>query len=369
MLKKHLKTKHIDLPSVFRLSVIMKCHMFFIFFVLSIIIGSLHTHVLMASPWLLPPNTMSVSAQYDYAYADQEYLATSGQLTPFSLNGEYIANTFTLGTRLGIAKNFEIAFRLPFKVVTYEADPVILLESSDNNPRDFYQDNVINFNQSTMGLGDLQLATRFQIFTYPIATSLEFAITTPTGYTSPSGTFGDRPQDIDQFVAQVGEIARPENIQDDVTLGDGVFTFTPTLHVGYGSSFGFFMRWSTGVRVRNQDAGDLLISEFKMGQFLKSWLLIYAGAYHEYTLVKGRPLGISVAAIDASLDAREYSGLTNLKPILVTLDRDQLIVPIGALFKVSKKVDLTCTYGAVVWGRNVAKSHIMSIGMNILSDY
>ena len=338
-------------------------------FILIFIFTLVHCQV-SASPWLLPPNKMTVSAKYDYAYADQEYLATTGELTPFSLNGEYIANTFTLGTRIGIRKWFEIEVNLPFKVVTYESDPVILLESAaSSNPRDFYQDNIINFNQSTMGFGDLQVATRFQLSTYPITSSLELALTAPTGYSPPSGTFGDDPNDIDQFIEEVGDLAQPENIQDDVTLGDGVFAFTPTLHFGYGNSFGFFMRWSEGVKFRNQGAGDLLISEFKLGQFLKSWLLIYGGVYHEYTLAKGRPIGISVAAIDASLDAREYSGLDNLKPIVVTLDRDQLIIPVGGLIKVNKKVNLTGSYGMVVWGRNVAKSYVASVGITILTDY
>jgi hypothetical protein len=352
-------------PEVFNLNIVIKYQFFLIVSIVTLI-----QFEALANPWLLPPNKMTVSAKYDYAYADQEYLATSGKLTPFSLNGEYIANTFTLGTRIGIRKWFEIEVNLPFKVVTYESDPVILLESAaGNNPRDFYQENIINFNQSTMGFGDLQVATRFQLSKYPIATSLELAVTAPTGYSPPSGTFGDNPNDIDQFIEEVGDIAQPDNIQDDVTLGDGVFAFTPTLHFGYGNSFGFFMRWSEGVKFRNQEAGDLLISEFKLGQFLKSWLLIYAGAYHEYTLTKGRPIGISVAAIDASLDAQEYSGLNNLKPILVTLDRDQLVIPVGALIKVNKKVNLSGSYSMVVWGRNVAKSHVMSIGVTILNDY
>ena len=248
---------------------------------------------------------------------------------------------------------------------------MILSESSDSNTSDFdfYQENIINFNQSTMGLGDLHIAPRFQLSTYPIASSLELGFTAPTGYAPPAGTFGSRPTSVDQFVEEAGSLARPENIQDDVTLGDGVFAFTPTLHLGYGSSIGFFVRWSEGIRVRNQDAGNLLISEFKLGQFIRPWLLVYGGVYHEYTMTKGRPIGVSVAAIDASLEASQYQGLNNLKPILVTLDRDQLVLPAGALFKVSQNVDLTCSYSIVMWGRNVAKSHVMSVGINILSDH
>ena len=323
-----------------------------------------------ANPWLLPSDKISVSARYDYAYANQEYLANTGELTPFSLNGEYFSNAYTLGTRIGVRKGFEIEINLPFKVVTYESDPVILSEpnSSISSSFDFYQENIINFNQSKMGLGDLQIATRFQLSLSPIASSLELGFTAPTGYSSPSGTFGNKPTSVEQFVEEAGELARPENIQDDVTLGDGVFAFTPMLHLGYGSSFGFFVRWSEGVRIRNQDAGDLLISEFKMGQFLKPWLLIYGGVYHEYTLTKGRPIGVSVTAIDASLEATQYQGISNLKPILVTLARDQLLFLVGVLFKICKTVGLNCAYTSVFWGRNVARSHVLSMSVNVLSD-
>ena len=322
-----------------------------------------------ANPWLLPPNTVVISGRYDYAYANQEFLANDGTLSPFSLNGEYQASSYTLGTRIGISEYIEIEASLPFKSVSYEADPLILLASEEamGAAFDFYQENIINFNQTTMGLGDLALAARFKLSSYPIASSLELRVTAPTGYKSPEGTFGSDPSTVNDFISQAGELASPENIRDDVTLGDGVFSFQPILHLGYGTASGFFVRTSAGIQFRNQGAGNLFAGELKAGQLFTSWLLVYTGIYTERTITKGRPIGVSVAAENARLPANQYMGLSNLKPIVVNLDRDQLMLPMGILFRPLPTVDLVFSYTPILSGRNVAKSHTISVGVNVVS--
>ena len=248
-------------------------------------------------------------------------------MTPFSLNGNTKSSGYTLGARIGISEHLEIEASLPFKSVSYEADPLILVTTEEGmgTTFDFYQENIINFNQTTMGLGDLSLAARFKLSTYPIASSFEFRMLAPTGYQGPEGTFGSDPRTIDDFVAQAGDLASPENIRDDVTLGDGVFSFHPLLHLGYGTASGFFVRTSGGIQFRNQGAGDLFTGELKLGQLFTSWLLVYAGIYTERTISEGRPIGVSVAAENARLPANQYMGLNNLKPIVVNLDRDQFM--------------------------------------------
>ena len=322
-----------------------------------------------ANPWLLPPDTIVVSGRYDYAYANQEFLASDGTLTDFSLNGEYQASSYTLGARIGVTEYLEIEFAMPFKSVSYEADPLILNPSVDSGQAafDYYQENIINFNQTVMGFGDLMLAGRFRLSTYPIASSIELKITAPTGYRGPQGTFGEAPANVESFLDQAEELARPENIRDDVTLGDGVLSVQPQLHLGYGTASGFFTRLSGGVQVRNQGAGDLLNAEFKIGQLALPWLLIYAGGYYEKTITQGKSIGVSVAAEDASLPASDYNGFNNLKPIVVNLDRDLLVLPVGILLKPQPTVDLTVSYAPIVWGRNVARSHIVSVGVSIVS--
>ena len=323
----------------------------------------------LANPWLLPPDTDVISGRYDYAYANQEFLANDGSLTPFSLNGEYQSSSYTLGARIGISDYIEVEASLPFKTVSYEADPLILLATDEGmgTTFDFYQDNIINFNQTSMGLGDLILAARFKTSSYPIASSLELRIMAPTGYNAPEGTFGTDPNTVDDFVDQAGELVNPSNISDDVTLGDGVFSFQPILHLGYGTASGFFVRGSGGIQFRNQGAGDLFTGELKLGQLFTSWFLAYAGIYTEKTLIEGRPIGVSVAAEDATLPASEYSGLNNLKPIVVNLDRDQFMLPVGLLFRPLPTVDIVFSYAPVLSGRNVAKSHTISVGVNVVS--
>ena len=323
-----------------------------------------------ANPWLLSPGTIVISGRYDYAFADQEYLANDGTLTPFSLDGEYQASSYTLGARIGINDYLEIEANLPLKAVSYEADPLILIPSDEAGEQafNFYQENIINFNQTVMGFGDLSLAARFRTSVYPIASSIELRLSAPTGYRGPEGTFGTEPANIDEFVEQAGEVAKPENIRDDVTLGDGVFSFQPIIHLGYGTSSGFFVRGSAGILFRNQSAGEIFTSEFKLGQLMTSWLLFYAGVYVERAVTKGRPIGVSVAAEDATLPAEEYSGLNNLKPILVSLDRDLTMIPFGVLFRPLPKVDIVFSYAPVIQGRNVAKSQTFSVGINLVSE-
>lgn len=333
-------------------------------------IASLVSLSAFANPWLLPPGTIVISGRYDYAYADQEFLASDGKLTDFSLNGEYQASSYTLGARIGITHYLELEVSLPFKSVSYEADPLILLptEADGLGALDYYQENIINFNQTVMGFGDLSLAGRFKTTTYPIASSLELKVVAPTGYRGPEGTFGNAPTNLEDFVENVGDLARPENIRDDVTLGDGVFSFQPLIHLGFGTASGFFSRLSFGLQLRNQGAGDLVNAEAKIGQLVLPWLLVYGGAYYEETITSGRSIGVSVAAVDSSLPATEYVGLNNLKPIVVTLDRDLLVLPVGVLFKPLPSVDLTLSYSPILWGRNVAKSHTVSVGVNILNQ-
>ena len=338
---------------------------------LTSLIALSHISVSTASPWLLKPGVATLTAKYDYAFADEEYLASNGRLTPFSLNGAYSSSTYTLGARFGLSSWLELELSLPLREVNYQADPVILLPTDQQGPAgyNYYKSNIINLNQSIMGIADLGVTGRFRIARYPIALAFELAISSPTGYASPTGTFGEKPRSKEDFTNNVGDYVKPENVQDDVTLGDGAFAVTPALLAGYGTASGFFTRLSAGVRFRLNGAGDPFIGEFKVGQLITSWLLIYVGSSFEYALNKGDTIGISVAAKDARLPAQEYGGLSNLELIELTLDRDQLSIPIGLLLKPHKDVEFGFNYAQVIWGRNVSKSHIFSMGVTVRSSY
>lgn len=320
-----------------------------------------------ASPWLVKKGTYLLSGQYDFARATQEFISTSGKRVDYSLQGIYSSNTYTLGARVGVTDLFEIDFDLPFKSVTYTADPVLLITPLGES-FDEYQENILNFSNAISGIADIQLRARFALLRGSFAASLEMGLTAPTGYTGPSGTFGEDPNRVDDFQDRVDDIVKPENIKDDITLGDGVFGFIPRLNFGFGSASGFFTRGSIGLNIRNQDAGDFVVSSFKIGQFIRPWLLLYGGAALEYTIIPGRVIGISVIANDPSLPASEYGGTNNLQPIEVRLDRDQLQTPIGLLFRPLNRVNFTLTYSPVIWGRNVAMSHTLSAGFTLQSD-
>ena len=102
-----------------------------------------------ASPWLLNAGEVVVSNRFDYAQADQEFLASNGRLTHFSLNGKYSSATYTLGARFGLSDWLELEMNLPMRRVVYTADPVILVptDKSGSAGFDYYQDNVIDLNQ------------------------------------------------------------------------------------------------------------------------------------------------------------------------------------------------------------------------------
>ncbi|MEE2788523.1 MAG: hypothetical protein VX589_14365 [Myxococcota bacterium] len=324
-----------------------------------------------ASPWLLSAGEVVVSTRFDYAQADQEFLASNGRLTHFSLDGKYSSSTYTLGARFGLSDWLELEMSLPMRRVVYTADPVILVptDRTGNAGFDYYQENVIDLNQEVSGFADLHVAGRFQVIKRPIAIALELSISAPTGYDPPEGTFGESPSSTADFLADPGRYARPENVRDDVTLGDGKLAITPAFLLGYGSGFGFFARTSAGVRFRFNGAGDAFVSELKFGQMVRKWLLIYAGAGLEWTITKGDVIGVSVAAKNAKLPASQYGGLTNLELIEVTLDRDQLLIPIGAIIQVLDGVEFNFAYGQVVWGRNVARSHNLSAGVSVKTAF
>jgi len=324
-----------------------------------------------ASPWLLPPGAVTLSARYDYAYARDEFLASTGRLTPFSLNGQYSANTYSLGARLGLSEWLELEVSLPLREVTYQSDPVILNPTalSGEAAYDHYQRNILNFNQSAVGVADVGLAARLRLMTAPLVMSLELGVTAPAGYAPPEGTFGDRPASVKAFVSDVGRYVAPENIRDDVTLGDGAFAFTPMLHAGLGTGGGFFARASGGLRVRLNGAGDALVGELKAGQSLRPWLLVFVGLAGEKAVTRGRVIGVSVAAKDATLPAADYGDPRLLELIEVTLDRDLLSLPIGLLVRPQRDVELGVNYAQVLWGRNVAKSHVLSVGVTVRTSY
>lgn len=323
-----------------------------------------------ASPWTLQRGQVVFQGRYDYESATEEFKDTRGDAEVFPLAGEYRASTYTFGARVGLTDALEVEVSLPIKLVTYSSDPVILLEdpSGDASQLDYYQENVIDLTRSRAGLGDLTLAGRYQLVGGRFAMALGVELRTPTGYDGPAGTFGDRPKSREDFVARVGELVRPENVTDDVTLGDGAFEIRPRVLVGYAAASGTFARLDAGYDLRLGGAGDQLASGARVGQLLGKRVVVYGGADLELNVTDGDVIGVSVAAVDPALPASEYGGVENLDLREVRLEKDRLSVPAGVLVRITPQIELNLAYAITPWGRNTAMSQGFSVGVAILTS-
>lgn len=310
-----------------------------------------------ASPWTLRRGEIAVTAAYDQAWASREYLDQAGRDVPFSLNGSFRGSTMSLGVRAGFSDRLELEIQVPFKLVSYQADPVILIPASvagGEEGIDFYQENILDLSQSVQGVGDIRMYGRYNLLRWPVALAVEGRLKAPAGYDGPSGTFGDRPRNQQDFLDRVGELVRPENVQDDVTLGEGQVDLGLSLLFGISLPSRTFFRVDIGYDLRLGGAGDQIVGSVKAGQVIGSRLLLYADTRIAYAWQQGRVIGVSVAAIDPTLPASEYVGLNNLALRTVTLDRDWLELAVGGIVKITDNVEINIGYNRTLWGRNTS---------------
>lgn len=322
----------------------------------------------LASPWTLPAGNLVFTGRYDFQIADQEFL-DDRKAQVYSLRGEYRASTYSIGARFGAADGIELEIDLPLKQVSYTADPVILLDNAGGQaPLDFFQENVINLNRSASGFGDLRISGRYQLTRSAFASALHLGAKIPTGYDGPEGTFGPRPGTREEFLAQVGELVRPDRVSDDVTLGDGQIDLELALLQGWATAKGTFVRLDTGFRLRLGGAGDQLFGAFRVGQKLGDRALVYVGFDGEYTVTDGDLIGVSVAAVDPTLPASEYGGTNNLLLRELRLERDVASMPVGLIVRVTRAVEVNASWAKAFWGRNVSAAHVVSFAIGLRTD-
>ncbi|MBX3252163.1 MAG: hypothetical protein KF901_33625 [Myxococcales bacterium] len=307
-----------------------------------------------ASPWTLRQGEIAITAAYDQQWASREYLDARGRDQPFSLNGSYRGSTVGLGIRAGFTDRLELEVQIPFKLVSYTADPVILIAAPEGaEGLDHYQDNVIDLSRAVQGVGDIRLYGRYNLLRWPLAVAIEGRLKAPAGYDRPAGTFGERPRNAQDFLDNIGTFVRPENVRDDVTLGDGQLDLGLSLLLGLSLPSRTFMRLDLGYDLRF-GAGDQLLGSFKIGQLFGPRFLAYADLRVAYAWQRGRVIGVSVAAIDPTLPATEYGGLTNLFLREVTLDRDEMVMALGGIVRITETVEINLGYQRTLWGRNTA---------------
>jgi hypothetical protein len=331
-----------------------------------------------ASPWTLKRGQGALSASYLYQTADSEWFARDdARFTTarrFPLRGRYDASTIQLGVRVGVTDALELELGVPFRLVSYASDPVLLLPNDPPAPTpleelDAYQRNIINLGRSVTGIGDVAAAARLRLLPQPIALATELRLKIPTGYRGPEGTFGARPESVDEFLANPGLYARPENVRDDVTLGDGQFDAALSLLAGYALPSRTFFRVDLGYNLRFGGAADQFLASLRAGQLIADRVLVYAGVSLTYATERGRVIGVSVAAEDPELPAQEYAGLTNLYLREVRLERDALDVGVGAIVKVTDTTELNAAFLRTVWGHNTAVTNAFALSVAVRSDW
>jgi hypothetical protein len=320
-----------------------------------------------ASPWTLPRGTIVFQGTFQYQTANREFFER-GPSRSFPLDGRYVGNTFTLGLRVGITDRLELDIALPIRTVAYTSDPVVLAEpaaGSMQSAADFYRRNIINLSRTATGIGDLYLSARYRLALRPFAFAVGLRVKAPTGYVGPSGTFGDRPQSAAEFAMSPERYTSPENVRDDVTLGDGQLDLMPELLLGYAFRTRTFLRADLGFNGRFGGAGQQVVGALRAGQSVGAAVVFYAWAQAYLSVTDGRVIGVSVAAENPDLPAAEYLGTRNLLLRDLRLERDLVEVGVGAIVRIGRDVELNLGYSRGLWGRNVAltDSLFASIGV------
>lgn len=272
----------------------------------------------MASPWILPQGVVVLQLSAGTDFAEREYLP-DGTLQRFPLNGRFESHHFSVGARYGLVEDLELHFNTQLKGVNYNADPVIILEDGAAPlTGDEARAQVLNFNRRAAGLGDLNVGLGYQHLRGALNISSNVHVKIPTGYIAPRETFID---------------GNPEELGDDVTIGDGQLDLRYTLAIG-----AFFTRTLTlvelnmGYNLRFNGPGHQWMGQLKLGQALSDRVFLFTSARGAYTLFQGEVIGDSVVARDPGIDADDFTP-DNVTAIALTLDRDYLIAEAGVILR------------------------------------
>jgi hypothetical protein len=336
-----------------------------------------------ASPWVLRPGRIAMSAGAYYQYANSEfYTERSANQSPFgevpfSLRGQFHSGTTFLGLRAGVVDRFEFELNVPLRVVSYTADPVLLLSRPMGfmgDEADFYRRNVLNLSRATAGVADINLSLRYQLIQRsPFVLAAELRLKMPTGYDPPQGTFGSQPQSNADFLARAGELARPENVRDDVTLGDGQLDVVPSILAGLGLRSGTFLRLDAGFVGRFAGAGQAVTGSFRVGQSVGRTFVFYGGVNGLYSVSQGRVIGVSVAAIDPTVPANQYgrdnNPLYNLLLREVRLDRDALDATAGMIVRLTASSEFNMSFTRTLFGRNTSVTNTFALAVSANTDW
>lgn len=319
-----------------------------------------------ASPWLLGAEELVVSTQFGHQEADEQYLGDGGP-EPYPLDGRYRTSSFTTHFRYGLTEEFELALSIPFKSVSYDAEPVILPGEGDDDLDD-YQGRNFDFSREETGVGDVDVAARYQLKDGRTAGAVELNVNLPTGYERPGGTFGREPTDVESFEEDQAAIVRPENVMGAASLGDGQVDLEALFLGGAMVTQRTFLRFDGGYKLRTRGGGDQVVGRLKAGQMLGERVLLQVGSSVEYAVQEGDSIGVSVDAQDPELPAEEYDEVDNLTLRELPLDYDLWTATAGVIVRATDTVEAEIAYTRTLWGRNVARTHGFFVGIGTKFD-
>jgi len=310
-----------------------------------------------ASPWTMREGGLAVTAGTDFTYAQSEWVTLPDQgstLQSYPLNGQSYIGQLRFSTRYGVTERFEIGGGITFGLVHFAADAFERrtifaneLEAGDLTPDLISDAPLIEVADAAFGLGDARVVTRYRLTALGrVVAAIELGAKFPTGYRAPAGTF-------------VGDDPVQGEVLGGVALGDGQTDVDLLFLLGAVPARGLFMRVDGGMRFRFFGPGQQVIGAFKTGYRLAPAVLPYVNLDLVYTVTDGATYGVSVATPVPETAAADFR-TSDLALIPFTLDRSRLSVGGGVLFTAGGR-DVDLAYNGVVWGKNAAQSHTVSL--------
>jgi len=306
-----------------------------------------------ATPWVLPEGLTVMRLGGGVDFADSEFLP-DGTNQAYPLNGRFESYYFEIEGRYGLVEKLEVGLKLQFKGVSYNSDPLLNPPATaDPDLRD-YREQVVSFSRRDVGLADIYLSTGYQHAKGAINLASTLVLKVPSGYTSPQETFAN------------GEVAQ-QNVQDDVTLGDGKTSLEYRLHAGrFFNSTLTLIQLSAGYEARFNGPGHRAVGTLKFGQGVEERLFFFLGANTAITLFEGEPLGTGFVAVDPEVSALDFTA-DNVELIDATLDASFVSAEFGALLRLGDR-ELTLSVNRVLWGKNFPELTSIGLGTILIFD-
>lgn len=303
-----------------------------------------------ASPWTLPEGEALITFGLDAQVATDEFLI-DGTHQSFPLDGQYVAMTLRPGFRWGVTDRTELGAEAQLRYVSYQSDEAYFgPEPAAGVTLPDVRDGILSFDRSTAGLGDIRAWVRYRFTPLGrVVAAVELNLKFPTGY---------RP--LTDALDEDAEARRGAPI-DDVTLGDGQLDLGGVLLFGWAPPGGWFLRLDVGLRARFFGPGQQVTGAFKLGWQATSGFIPYIGVDGEHSFTDGEVVGQTYNTDVPDRPARELDA-TDVYLQDYRQDRTWVRPAIGAIFRLGER-EIDLSYSLIVWGRNVAQVHAVSLGL------